>query len=134
MAPCGRPGAIGLSRDPAGNPSVLSEEQGSDHASGESVALLLVSKDSPPPYDRPPLSKDFLRGESSVGDLPLADPGFHRDQRIDVMVSTEVVELEPGRREATTDSGRVILYHQCVLATGCAPAEMASRVLHRRLR
>ena len=86
--------------------------------------VVIVSKDSRPPYNRPPLSKDFLRGESSEEELPLEDAGYYDANGIELVLSTEVVGLDPERRTATTDSGRTFRYHQCVLATGCAPAEL----------
>jgi hypothetical protein len=46
--------------------------------------VVLVSADEHLPYDRPPLSKDFLRGESDEDGLPLEDDDWYHDHRIEV--------------------------------------------------
>ncbi len=48
---------------------------------GGTGSVLLVSADEHPPYARPPLTKDYLRGESDADSLPLAEDGWYADSR-----------------------------------------------------
>jgi NADPH-dependent 2,4-dienoyl-CoA reductase/sulfur reductase-like enzyme len=90
-------------------------EEGAD---GE---VVLVSDDEHLPYNRPPLSKDFLRGESEEDALPLEDGDFYRHHAIEVRLRTRAVALDPGRRVVTLSGGETLDYGWCVLATGASP-------------
>jgi NADPH-dependent 2,4-dienoyl-CoA reductase/sulfur reductase-like enzyme len=86
--------------------------------------VLLVSADPALPYDRPPLSKTYLRGDSGEADLPMQPATFYRDQRIATHLGTEVLALDPARSTATLTGGSTVHYRRCVLATGADPAPM----------
>jgi NADPH-dependent 2,4-dienoyl-CoA reductase/sulfur reductase-like enzyme len=83
--------------------------------------IVLVSADEHPPYNRPPLSKDFLRGESEEDDLPLEDAGFYRHHGIEVRLRTRALALDAGRRVVTLSDGETLSYGRCILATGASP-------------
>jgi 3-phenylpropionate/trans-cinnamate dioxygenase ferredoxin reductase component len=83
--------------------------------------IVLVSADEHPPYNRPPLSKDFLRGESEEDDLPLEDAGFYRHHGIEVRLRTRALALDAGRRLVTLSDGETLSYGRCILATGASP-------------
>jgi NADPH-dependent 2,4-dienoyl-CoA reductase/sulfur reductase-like enzyme len=82
----------------------------------------LISADTHPPYNRPPLTKDFLQGESGEDELPLQPASFYADQDIELMLMERVEDLRPRLRTVTLASGRAIEYGRCVLATGSEPA------------
>lgn len=84
-------------------------------------SAVLVSEDDRPPYNRPPLSKDFLRGESEATSLPLDQPEFYSANDCELVLSSSVVALDPHARLVRTDSGREISYERCILATGSVP-------------
>ena len=71
-------------------PAGLSAARAFREAGGRG-AVRIVTHDAYPPYNRPPLSKDFLRGESGPDDLPLEDASFYTDQDIELLLATEVV-------------------------------------------
>jgi 3-phenylpropionate/trans-cinnamate dioxygenase ferredoxin reductase subunit len=84
----------------------------------------IVSHDEHPPYNRPPLSKDFLRGESEADELPLEEPSFYVEQGIELLLGTEVVDLDlPGRSVLLAD-GRRLEHDALVLAMGNGPAPL----------
>ena len=83
--------------------------------------VVMISEDTRPPYNRPPLSKDFLRGESDEDSLPLEDDSFYRADDNELLLADSVVALDPAARSVTTSSGRQITYRRCILATGCSP-------------
>jgi 3-phenylpropionate/trans-cinnamate dioxygenase ferredoxin reductase component len=83
--------------------------------------VVLVSADEYLPYNRPPLSKDFLRGESEEDALPLEDEDFYRRRGIEVRLGTRAQELDAGRRVVTLGDGQTLSYGWCILATGASP-------------
>ena len=87
-------------------------------------SVTLLSADDHLPYNRPPLSKDYLRGESEATGLLLAQAEFYRDNDIDVLLSETAVELDTSGRTVRTGSGLELPYSQCVLALGSTPNEL----------
>jgi len=83
--------------------------------------VVLVSGDEHLPYNRPPLSKDFLRGESEEDDLPLEDEDFYRRHNIDVRLRTQARALDTDRRVVILADGETLSYGRCILATGASP-------------
>ncbi|WP_155543847.1 NAD(P)/FAD-dependent oxidoreductase [Amycolatopsis camponoti] len=83
---------------------------------GGAGPVRVLTADTDPPYERPPLSKEFLRGEA---DLPLLDHDFPATHDIDVALGDPVAELGDGR--VRTASGTVHRFTTCVLATGAEP-------------
>lgn len=84
---------------------------------GGTGGVLVLTADDRVPYDRPPLSKDLLRGESDVEDLPMDELG----EGVEVFTGTRVTEVDVGSRRARTSDGGVISFSTCVLATGSEP-------------
>jgi 3-phenylpropionate/trans-cinnamate dioxygenase ferredoxin reductase component len=83
--------------------------------------VVLVSADEYLPYNRPPLSKDFLRGESEEDALPLEDGDFYRRHDIEVRLQTRAQALDTARRIVTLSEGEPLSYGWCILATGASP-------------
>ncbi|MCE0766919.1 FAD-dependent oxidoreductase [Pseudonocardia kujensis] len=90
-----------------------------DH--GGDGAVVLVSDDTAPPYFRPPLSKDYLRGESEAGDTELTPATTYTDRGITLLLRQMVTTLSGEERAAQLSSGDRITFKACVLATGSAP-------------
>jgi NADPH-dependent 2,4-dienoyl-CoA reductase/sulfur reductase-like enzyme len=88
---------------------------------GADGEVVLVSGDEHLPYNRPPLSKDFLRGESEEDALPLEDEDFYRQHDIDVRLRTRAQALDTDHRVVTLSDGETLGYGCCILATGASP-------------
>ena len=87
--------------------------------------IVLAAAEAHLPYERPPLSKDYLRGESDV-DAMLAKPAaFYDEQRIEILTSTTITGIDPGRHEVRTADGTVLPYTRLLLATGSEPRILA---------
>lgn len=86
--------------------------------------VTMITEDRHPPYARPPLTKDFLRGESELADLWLTDPGWAGEQMIEIRQLTSVREVDPGRQVVITDNGVTVPYTELVLATGSRPVPL----------
>ncbi|WP_117210712.1 NAD(P)/FAD-dependent oxidoreductase [Allorhizocola rhizosphaerae] len=76
--------------------------------------LSLVCEERTLPYERPPLSKDYLRGDI---DLALRPESFYDGKGID-LIAGRVAGIDPRARTATLDSGRSLPYDRLILATG----------------
>lgn len=103
-----------------GGPAGLSAAKAYREHEGAGV-VRLVSADVHPPYNRPPLSKDYLRGESGPDVLAMEDESFFGDRAIDLQLDRLVVELDPTGKVAVLDDGERLTYSACVLATGSSP-------------
>jgi NADPH-dependent 2,4-dienoyl-CoA reductase/sulfur reductase-like enzyme len=88
---------------------------------GADGEVVLVSGDEHLPYNRPPLSKDFLRGESEEDALPLEDEDFYRQHDIGVRLRTRAQALDTDHRVVTLSDGETLGYGCCILATGASP-------------
>ena len=87
-------------------------EQGFD---GE-VVLLSAEKD--PPYQRPPLSKAFLKGEMDIHGLPLRADAHFREQRIDLRLGVGATRIDRAAQQVELSDGGAIAYGHLILATG----------------
>ncbi len=101
---------------------------GAGHAGGSVAALLrqnghtgaitLIGEEPLPPYQRPPLSKAWLKGEVGSDDLLLRPAAFYQDKQIDVRLSTRVAAIDPRARIVTLADGSALGYEALILATG----------------
>ena len=84
---------------------------------GYAGALSLLGAEDEPPYDRPPLSKELLRGETESTTLEADWAALDVDLRLGVRVAAV------GDRRLETDAGEVA-FEGCVLATGAEPSRL----------
>jgi 3-phenylpropionate/trans-cinnamate dioxygenase ferredoxin reductase subunit len=85
--------------------------------------LILIGDEPERPYERPPLSKDYLRGETA--DAPYVhEAGFYRDKDIDLLTSTRVTGIELGLGELLLEGDRRLGYDRLLLATGSVPRRL----------
>ena len=82
----------------------------------------LVTDDCDPPYERPPLSKDFLRGVTAPDDVYLHPESFYAEHGIELRRSAPVRSLDVEEHAVVlAGSGERLGWDTCVLATGSAP-------------
>ena len=101
---------------------------GAGHAGGSAAAYLrqfgfegeivLVGAEPLPPYQRPPLSKAWLKGEADGDSLQLKSPEFWADQKVDLRLSTEATSIDREARTVGLADGSAVSYDWLVLATG----------------
>src|SRR6516164_5566106 len=73
------------------------------------------------PYERPPLSKTYLRAESTFDDAAVHDADFYASRDIELRTSTAVTSVEPAASEVVLQDGERVGYQRLLLATGAAP-------------
>ncbi len=101
---------------------------GAGHAGGSAVAMLrqygwtgavtLLGEEPLPPYQRPPLSKAWLKGEADGDSLLLRPARFYPDQDIALHLSTRVAAIDRAARRVRLADGRMLAYDHLILALG----------------
>jgi len=80
--------------------------------------IILLSDENGLPYQRPPLSKAFLKGEMDILGLPLRAEAFFRDHRIDLRRGVGATRIDRRSQRVETNDGSAIGYGHLILATG----------------
>jgi 3-phenylpropionate/trans-cinnamate dioxygenase ferredoxin reductase subunit len=88
-------------------------------------ALILVGAEHERPYERPPLTKDYLRGESPRDKTYVHEERFYAEHDIELLTGTAVSALDPAGARITLDDGRELRYDRLLLATGAEPRKIS---------
>jgi 3-phenylpropionate/trans-cinnamate dioxygenase ferredoxin reductase subunit len=94
-------------------------------AEGFDGRLLLVGAEEERPYERPPLSKDYLRGELEREKVYVHPEGFYADHDIELRFGRTAVSLNTADRELALDDGERLRYDRLLLATGAEPRSLS---------
>jgi 3-phenylpropionate/trans-cinnamate dioxygenase ferredoxin reductase subunit len=86
--------------------------------------LVLVGTEDERPYERPPLSKDYLRGEAGRDKVYVHDEGFYAEHDIELLRGRTAVSLNTSSSELTLDDGERLGYDRLLLATGAEPRRL----------
>ena len=84
---------------------------------GFSAPIRLINDEAHLPYQRPPLSKAYLKGEGRPDSLMFRPDKFYRDQNIE-LIGDRAVAIDRGARQVLLASGSSLAYGHLVLATG----------------
>ena len=108
---------------------------GAGHAGGSAAALLrvsgfegeivLVGAEPVPPYQRPPLSKAWLKGEADLESLLLRPESYYAEQTIDFRTGVTATSLSPAERTVAFSDGGIETYDALILATGSTARRLA---------
>ena len=101
---------------------------GAGHAGGSAAAMLrqfgwagaitLIGEEPIPPYQRPPLSKAWLKGEATAESLALRPAHFYTDASIDLRLETRVTGIDRDAKTVTLSDNSVLAYDSLILALG----------------
>jgi 3-phenylpropionate/trans-cinnamate dioxygenase ferredoxin reductase subunit len=101
---------------------------GAGHAGGSAAAFLrqyghegpivLAGEEPLPPYQRPPLSKAWLKGEAGEEALQLRPPSFYAENHIDMRLGVRVTRIDPKARQVFLEDDEVLPYDSLIIATG----------------
>ncbi|MGH2704103.1 MAG: FAD-dependent oxidoreductase [Actinomycetota bacterium] len=80
--------------------------------------VVLIGAEPHLPYERPPLSKTFLRGETPFADALVQPASWYRDHEVETRLGSAVVRIDPDRREVLIAGGQGVPYDKLLLATG----------------
>ena len=91
---------------------------------GGDAALTMLAAERHRPYNRPPLSKAFLRGELSAADVFVEPASAYEDLQVDVHLEATATGVDTAGRRITIADGSEIPYDRLVLASGSVPREL----------
>lgn len=81
-------------------------------------SILIIGREPEPPYERPPLSKEYLAREKPFERLYLRPAQVWTDKKIDMRLGRTVTELDPALKTVTLDDGSSVGYGHLIWATG----------------
>ena len=85
---------------------------------GAEGSILLVGREPEPPYERPPVTKDYLRGEAGRADAYVNPPSWYEDNRVELLTGRNVLSLDAEARTAKIQGGEEVSFGQALLGTG----------------
>jgi 3-phenylpropionate/trans-cinnamate dioxygenase ferredoxin reductase subunit len=104
---------------------------GAGHAAGQAAAslrqegyegeILIIGDEPHIPYQRPPLSKQYLSGEQGIERVYLRPEKFYADKHITVRTSERVDSIDTSAQTVSTDAGDTIAYEKLLITTGSRP-------------
>src|SRR4051794_13019112 len=80
--------------------------------------LILIGEEPHPPYERPPLSKQYLRGEAPFEKALVRPAGFYEDNRIDTRFGVAATRVDPAERKVDLTTGGPVRYDKLLITTG----------------
>ncbi len=85
---------------------------------GAEGSILLVGREPEPPYERPPLSKEYLRGEAKREDAYVNPLPWYEENRVDLLSGRNVMTLDPAAGTAKLQGGEEVSFDKALLGTG----------------
>ena len=80
--------------------------------------IILLAEEKHLPYERPPLSKDYLAGKKSLGEFTVHDSDWYRDNDIDLRIGAAVLAVDPAAHTVELPDATSVRYDKLLLATG----------------
>ncbi|ADX81790.1 NAD(P)/FAD-dependent oxidoreductase [Saccharolobus islandicus] len=86
--------------------------------------IIMVSSDKYYPYDRPPLSKDYLRGKLEKDMLFFESDDFYKRDNLEVILNKSVERIDTSSKEAILSDGNTISFNKALITTGGRPRKL----------
>jgi 3-phenylpropionate/trans-cinnamate dioxygenase ferredoxin reductase subunit len=80
--------------------------------------VVLIGEEPHPPYERPPLSKEYLRGEATAESTLLRPEPWYGDNAVELLLSTRAVGIDVDRQHVRLEDRDAISYDRLLIATG----------------
>jgi 3-phenylpropionate/trans-cinnamate dioxygenase ferredoxin reductase subunit len=85
---------------------------------GAEGSILLVGREPEPPYERPPISKEYLRGDAGRSDAYVNQPSWYEENGVELLTGRNVLSLDAAARTAKVQGGEEVAFGKALLATG----------------
>jgi 3-phenylpropionate/trans-cinnamate dioxygenase ferredoxin reductase component len=85
---------------------------------GADGSVLLVGREPEPPYERPPLSKEYLRGEAAREDAHVNPASWYEENEVELLTGRNVMSIDPAARTAQIQGGEEVAFGRALLGTG----------------
>ncbi len=86
--------------------------------------IAILGDEPDPPYERPPLSKEYFAGDKPFDRILIRPAAFWGERQIDLLLGRRAVRVDPQARRIETDDGTGIGYGTLIWATGGAPRRL----------
>ena len=87
--------------------------------------VVLIGEEPVRPYERPPMSKTYLRGESDFDEAAVHEAGYYDAHSIELLTSTIVTAIDPARSQVELADGDRLGYDRLLLTTGAVPKRLS---------
>src|SRR5271165_1598322 len=84
-------------------------------------SVILFGEEANPPYERPPLSKGYLKGTTCRDTLTIRPGDWYRDNDVELRSATKVTSVDPRDSSVTLATGERQRYDRLLIATGARP-------------
>ncbi|HEX6374390.1 MAG TPA: FAD-dependent oxidoreductase [Allosphingosinicella sp.] len=91
---------------------------------GFAGSIGLIGAEEEPPYERPPLSKDYLAGEKDFARMLVRPEAFWAERDVSLVLATRITAVDPEARALTAESGARFTYGHLVWAAGGVPRRL----------
>jgi 3-phenylpropionate/trans-cinnamate dioxygenase ferredoxin reductase component len=88
--------------------------------SGFDGQIILFAEEEHLPYERPPLSKEYLAGKKTLSDFTVQNSDWYRNHHVDLRLAARVSALDPAAHTVGLPDGTTVHYDKLLLATGSA--------------
>lgn len=85
---------------------------------GAEGSILLVGREPEPPYERPPISKEYLRGDAERAEAYVNEPSWYEENGVELLTGRNVLSLDAEARTAKVQGGEEVAFGQVLLGTG----------------
>jgi 3-phenylpropionate/trans-cinnamate dioxygenase ferredoxin reductase component len=85
---------------------------------GAEGSVMLVGREPEPPYERPPLSKEYMRGEAERADAYVNEPSWYEQNQVELLSGRNVMSLDPEARTVKVQGGEEVGFGKALIATG----------------
>ncbi len=86
--------------------------------------IMLIGEEAERPYERPPLSKDYLLGKAERETIYVHPQPWYAEHGVDLRLSTRVTAIDPAAHDVMLDDGSRVGYAKLLLATGSSPRRL----------
>ena len=93
-------------------------------SNGFTGSVAMIGRENEPPYERPPLSKEYFAREKTFDRLYIRPLAFWGEKQIELLLSTEVTAIDPATKQLTLADGSSFGYAKLVWATGGDPRKL----------
>ncbi|MFL6238549.1 MAG: NAD(P)/FAD-dependent oxidoreductase [Actinomycetes bacterium] len=93
---------------------------------GYDGVITLLGAEKHPPYSRPPLSKEVLRGDAEPSSAHLRDAQAVEDLGVELLLGRRALQLDAASNAVQLDDGTTLAYDRLVIATGATPRTLAT--------
>ncbi len=95
-------------------------------AEGFDGRVILIGQETERPYERPPLSKDYLLGKAERESIYVHPEQWYAEHDVDLRLGTTVTAVDPGSHQVSLADGTSVGYTKLLLATGSSPRRLST--------